>query len=76
MEMTMPDPAKRATRTSDPDAKRTTRELIDEIVPDAAVWLKTPNSLFGGRKPEELLGKPEEAVLRNLVLGMKDGIFS
>lgn len=72
----MSRPAKRNTRATDPDANRTTRELIDEIVPDAATWLKTPNSLFGGRTPEELLGRPEEAVLRNLVLGMKDGIFS
>jgi hypothetical protein len=72
----MAGPAKRNTRATDLDANRTTRELIDEVVPDAAVWLKTPNSMFGGRRPEDLLGKPEEAALRNLVLGMKDGILS
>lgn len=59
----------------DPDAGRSTLELIREIIPDAETWLDALNSHFG-RTPRELLGQPEEPVLRNLVLAVKYGFFS
>jgi hypothetical protein len=58
----------------DPDEKLSTRELIIKVLGEE--WLTTPNSRFGGQKPEELIGKYEEAALRNLVFNYKDGAFS
>ena len=58
----------------DPDHKLPTRELILKILGEE--WLTTPNTKFLGRAPEELIGTPEEASLRNLVFNAKDGNFS
>jgi hypothetical protein len=72
----MPRAAKTPKVEIDPDHKLTTRELILKIIPDGAEWIKTPNTKFLGRAPEELIGTPEEASLRNLVFNVKDGNFS
>jgi hypothetical protein len=72
----MPRTAKTQKVEIDPDHKLTTRELILKIIPDGAEWIKTPNSRFGGQTPEELIGTQYEPALRNLVFGVKDGIFS
>ena len=58
----------------DPDHKLPTRELILKILGEE--WLTTPNTKVLGRAPEELIGTPEEASLRNRVFLYKDGAFS
>ena len=72
----MPRAEKKPKVEIDPDHKLTTRELILKIIPDGAEWLKTPNTKFLGRAPEELIGTPEEARLRILVFLVRDGAFS
>jgi hypothetical protein len=72
----MPRAAKKPPVEIDPDEKLTTRELILKIIPDGAEWLKTPNSKFGGQKPEELLGTDVDHVLRNMAFNVKYGCFS
>lgn len=72
----MAQPAKKKPKAVDPDAGRSTLELIAEVVPDYEVWLRTPNTRFGGRAPGELIGTPNEWFLRNTALSLKYGIFS
>ena len=72
----MPRTAKTPKAEIDPDHKLTTRELILKIIPDGAEWIKTPNTKFLGRTPEEMIGTPEEPALRNFVFNVKDGNFS
>ena len=58
----------------DPDHKLSTRELILKVLGEG--WLTTPNTKFLGRAPEELIGTPEEASLRNLAFNFKEGVLS
>jgi uncharacterized protein (DUF2384 family) len=37
---------------------------VDELLSNADEWLETPNSNFGGRRPLELIGTPDELLLR------------
>jgi DNA-binding transcriptional ArsR family regulator len=46
------------------------------LVEDPEVWFRTPNVVFEGRSPIELLGTPDEARLRNRILAAKLGMFS
>jgi uncharacterized protein (DUF2384 family) len=72
----MPRATKKPHPKGDPDDRKSTLDLIAEVIPDSEQWLDTPHPLLGTKSPRELIGCPEEAVLRNLVLGLKDGIFS
>ena len=49
---------------------------IDGLVDDPLLWFTTPNEVFEGRQPIELLGTPEEPRLRNRILMAKLGMFS
>jgi hypothetical protein len=72
----MPRSAKKPQPAPDPDAGKTTLELIEEVVPNAQQWLNTPNTRFGLRAPKELIGTPQESVLRTIVLAYKCGNFA
>jgi hypothetical protein len=61
---------------ADPDAHKTTRELVLELIPDAEEWLKTPNIAFFGDAPGAWIGTQYEPLLRNRLLNARDGIFS
>jgi uncharacterized protein (DUF2384 family) len=37
---------------------------VNELLTNAEEWLATPNSNFGGRRPSELIGTPDEPLLR------------
>jgi uncharacterized protein (DUF2384 family) len=37
---------------------------VQALLENAEEWLTTPNSNFGGRPPRELIGTPEEVLLR------------
>lgn len=51
-------------------------ESLGEVLEDPEAWLRTPNTVFGGRKPLDLLGTPEEPILRNRILAATLGMFS
>jgi hypothetical protein len=51
-------------------------EEIESVVPDSKRWVNSPNELFGGRKPRDLIGTEEEEELRNVLRAIKNGIFS
>ncbi len=49
---------------------------VGEVMDDPEAWFHTPNSVFEGRKPVELLGTPEEPRLRNQIEAARYGMFS
>jgi hypothetical protein len=51
-------------------------EDVEGLVDDAEAWFHTPNPVFEGRKPIELIGTLEEARLRNRIEMAKHGMFS
>jgi hypothetical protein len=40
---------------------------IRNLLENSDEWLATPNTNFGGRKPAELIGTPDEAMLREIL---------
>jgi hypothetical protein len=51
--------------------------IVDDaskVVPDAEVWLDSPNSSLGGERPRDLIGTEMERDVRYLLRGIKDGI--
>jgi hypothetical protein len=58
---------------TDPDLTKPILDLIREVVPDADVWVDAWNGPLGGRTPRSFFGRPEEAILRDLVLATKYG---
>ena len=51
-------------------------EDIRATIPDAEVWLDTPNTRLWGQKPRDLIGTPDERQLRYLLRGLWNGITS
>lgn len=49
---------------------------VGEVMDDPERWFHTPNSVFEGRKPVELLGTPDESRLRNRIEAARQGMFS
>ena len=49
---------------------------LDTLVDNRDLWLNSPNSLFGGRTPGELMGTEEELRLREWIGSVKHGMFS
>jgi len=49
---------------------------VGEVMDDPEQWFHTPNSVFEGRKPVELLGTPDEPRLRNRIEAARQGMFS
>jgi DNA-binding transcriptional ArsR family regulator len=49
---------------------------VGGLMDDPEAWFRTPNVVFEGRRPIELLGTPDEARLRNRILAAKLGMFS
>jgi uncharacterized protein (DUF2384 family) len=50
-----------------------THEVV-RIVADPEVWLHTPHTHLGGKRPIQLLGTPEEQRLRDLLRAIKHGM--
>ncbi|HZL36776.1 MAG TPA: MbcA/ParS/Xre antitoxin family protein [Tepidisphaeraceae bacterium] len=61
---------------SDPDATVDLEELIEEVVPDAPQWKRTPNPLLGGKRPIDLLHTSGEQILRDMLRAAKQGMAS
>jgi|GEM_PF-2979882 len=51
-------------------------EDVGGFVDDPEEWFRTPNEVFEGRKPIDLLGTPDEPRLRNRIEAAKLGMFS
>lgn len=64
------------THPADPDETRDIHDLIQEVVPDAKTWSDTENPHFNWRKPIDLIGTPDEPLLRNMLRAAKNGMFS
>ena len=47
---------------------------VSKVVPNAEVWLDSPNSSLGGERPRDLIGTEMEREVRYLLRGIKDGI--
>jgi Protein of unknown function (DUF2384) len=47
---------------------------VSKVVPDAEVWLDSPNSSLGGERARDLIGTDMEQDVRYLLRGIKDGI--
>jgi hypothetical protein len=60
----------------DPDETVDIDTLIREVAPDPDVWRTSPNPLLGGKTPNDVIGRPEEALLRNMLRAAKHGMFS
>ncbi len=65
--------------------RRFTREkwespnVIDDVrkmVPGAEDWLDTPNTLFAGERPRDLIGTDREELLRDALRSIRAGDFS
>ena len=65
-------PKRKTTAVPLPSIEDLVRELVDK--PDR--WLDTANDQLGGQKPRDLVGTPNEPVLRNLLEAIKYGSFS
>jgi hypothetical protein len=60
----------------DPDLGVDIDTLIREVVPDPDTWKGTPNPSLGGYRPADLIGTPQEPILRNLLRAAKHGYIS
>ena len=49
---------------------------VGECLDDPEGWFRTPNVIFEGRAPIELLGTPEEARIRERVEAARLGLFT
>ena len=45
-------------------------------IPDADVWLDTPNERFDLKKPRDVIGTDREWILRDILRAVKYGQFS
>lgn len=61
---------------TDPDLTKPIMDLVREVVPDADVWADAWNGRLGGRTPRSFFGRPEEAILRDLLRAAKWGYTS
>ncbi len=49
---------------------------VQSVVANADEWLETENPLFGGLAPKQLIGTPQEGLLREWVARVRHGVLS
>jgi uncharacterized protein (DUF2384 family) len=59
-----------------PSPQETILAELETIVDNRGLWLDTPNPLFGGRTPGDLLGTEDEVLLREWIGSVKHGMVS
>jgi uncharacterized protein (DUF2384 family) len=64
------------TTNSSPQTKSDLLKDIEDIFADPEAWLNTPLIQLRGRKPIDLIGTPEEELVRNMIAAIKYGQFS
>jgi uncharacterized protein (DUF2384 family) len=57
-----------------PDEHSDIRQELAQVVKDPDTWLDTQNDQLGGRKPADLVGTPEEHLVRELIRAAKHGM--
>ena len=60
----------------DPDSTVDIETLMAEVVPDHETWKQIPNAALNGKRPVDLIGTPQEHLLRDMLLAAKYGIYS
>lgn len=65
----------RAKRKRPPQKTRTALELASDVLRFPGLWLKTPNSQLGNRKPIDLIDTPEEDKVYYLLNAVDHGLF-
>jgi hypothetical protein len=70
--ITMPQPTTNPPSQTKSDLLRD----IEDIFADPQAWLNTPLVQLRGQKPIDLIGTPEEALVRNMIGRIKYGQFS
>ena len=65
-------------QTSDtsPDTRSDLLKDIEDIFADPEAWLNTALIELGGRKPIDLIGTPDEELVRNITESIKHGLYS
>lgn len=66
---------KKAKRLRYPEDAMSTEELAREIVPDGGLWLDLPNMNLRSLTPRQMIGTEDEHFVRELLLGIKYGVF-
>jgi hypothetical protein len=61
---------------SRPSRQTELRRELKAVIDKPALWLETPNTLFGGRIPRELIGTDDEKLLWDWVGSVKHGLTS
>lgn len=83
-------PTKSAAKATSPRRARSTKAVkkqpsspaaailteLEQIVNNPSLWLDSPNPLFGGRTPGELIGTEDEKLLWEWIASVKHGMFS
>jgi uncharacterized protein (DUF2384 family) len=64
------------TTGTSPDTRSELLNDIEDIFADPQAWLNTPLIELAGRKPIDLIGTPEERLVRNMIGAIKYGQFS
>lgn len=59
-----------------PSTEEAIRAELNTIVDKPDLWLDSPNPLFGGRTPGELIGTEDENLLREWIGSVKHGMFT
>lgn len=49
-------------------------EEVATVIADAPQWFEMPHPLLGGQKPRQLVGTPQEELIRDLVRAIKQGM--
>jgi hypothetical protein len=58
-----------------PFEEQTTLQMVKDYFANPEAWLDHPNPVFGGRTPRSLIGKGDEAMIRNRLIAANYGLF-
>jgi antitoxin Xre/MbcA/ParS-like protein len=59
-----------------PDTRSDLLKDIEDIFADPETWLNMPNLRLAGRKPIDLIGTPDEELVRNITESIKHGLYT
>jgi len=64
------------TTDTSPDTKSDLLKDIEDIFADPQAWLNTPNLRLAGQKPIDLIGPPDQELVRNITESIKHGLYT
>jgi len=64
------------TTDTSPDTTSDLLKDIEDIFADPEAWLNTPLIELRGQKPIDVIGTPDEELLRNMIVAIKHGLYS